>query len=234
MEKLACAPPGYFELGRKLFSRECWFLWAASNPAQLPAPFAPEIAFAGRSNAGKSSLLNALTARKKLARISKAPGRTRELHFFGLGCDLESVEICLVDLPGYGYAAAPKEMVASWSELTGVYLRGRPGLLRVFLLIDGRLGAKPIDAEMMAMLDRAGVSYQIVLTKQDEVKPAEREERLAATYALIGKRPAAFSKVIFTSSRSGDGIGDLRAEIAKLMVVLCRLGEHRETSADTD
>ncbi|MCI0466344.1 MAG: ribosome biogenesis GTP-binding protein YihA/YsxC, partial [Beijerinckiaceae bacterium] len=170
MGELAHALPGYFELGRRLFARECIFLWSAGNAAQLPASFAPEVAFAGRSNVGKSSLLNALTSRKKLARVSRTPGRTRELHFFGLGGNAEKPELCLVDLPGYGYAEAPKDKASSWTELTRDFLRGRAALLRVFLLIDGRLGAKPIDIKFMELLDQAGVSYQLILTKEDEVK----------------------------------------------------------------
>ncbi|MCI0599636.1 MAG: ribosome biogenesis GTP-binding protein YihA/YsxC [Beijerinckiaceae bacterium] len=231
MAESICAPPGYFELGRKLFARQCAFRWSAENAAQFPAPFAPEVAFAGRSNVGKSSLLNALTARKKLARISRTPGRTRELHFFALGGTSESAEVCLVDLPGYGYAEAPKEKAASWTALARDFLRGRPSLLRVFLLIDGRVGAKPIDIEMMNTLDRAGVSYQIVLTKQDEMKPAGREERLAATAAVAAKHPAAFPEVICTSSHNGDGIGELRAAIAKLLSEQRCLGQQGGTSA---
>jgi GTP-binding protein len=208
----------FAEMGRKLFAGECAFLWAAANPAQLPPPDAPEIAFAGRSNVGKSSLLNALTNRKTLARTSHTPGRTRELNFFALGGGVDSAKLRLVDMPGYGYAAASKEKAASWSRLIEDFLRGRARLARVFLLIDGRHGAKPIDIEMLDLLDRSAVSYQIVLTKQDEVRAAEQEERLAATVALIAKRPAAFPEVVFTSSRSGDGIGDLRAAIARLLV----------------
>jgi GTP-binding protein len=214
------APPqlDFAEMGRKLFAGECAFLWAAANPAQLPPPDAPEIAFAGRSNVGKSSLLNALTNRKTLARTSHTPGRTRELNFFALGGGVDSAKLRLVDMPGYGYAAASKEKAASWSRLIEDFLRGRARLARVFLLIDGRHGAKPIDIEMLDLLDRSAVSYQIVLTKQDEVRAAEQKERLAATVALIAKRPAAFPEVVFTSSRSGDGIGDLRAAIARLLV----------------
>jgi GTP-binding protein len=166
---------------------------------------------------GKSSLLNALTNRKTLARTSHTPGRTRELNFFALGGG-DSAKLRLVDMPGYGYAAASKEKAASWSRLIEDFLRGRARLARVFLLIDGRHGAKPIDIEMLDLLDRSAVSYQIVLTKQDEVKAAERAGRLAATLALIAKRPAAFPEVVFTSSLSGEGIGDLRAAIARLLV----------------
>ena len=218
MEDSAFAQPDFVETGRKLFAGECAFLWAAANIAQLPPPDAPEIAFAGRSNVGKSSLLNALTNRKILARTSHTPGRTRELNFFALGGGADTTKLRLVDMPGYGYAAASKEKAASWSRLIEDFLRGRAQLVRVFLLIDGRHGAKPIDIEMLDLLDRSAVSYQIVLTKQDEVRAAEREGRLAATLALIAKRPAAFPEVVFTSSRSGEGIGDLRAAIARLLV----------------
>lgn len=218
MEDSAFAQPDFVETGRKLFAGECAFLWAAANIAQLPPPDAPEIAFAGRSNVGKSSLLNALTNRKILARTSHTPGRTRELNFFALGGGADTPKLRLVDMPGYGYAAASKEKAASWSRLIEDFLRGRAQLVRVFLLIDGRHGAKPIDIEMLDLLDRLAVSYQIVLTKQDEVRAADREGRLAATLALIAKRPAAFPEVVFASSRSGEGIGDLRAAIARLLV----------------
>jgi GTP-binding protein len=218
VEDSAFAHPDFVETGRKLFAGECAFLWAAADIAQLPPPDAPEIAIAGRSNVGKSSLLNALTNRKILARTSHTPGRTRELNFFALGGGADTAKLRLVDMPGYGYAAASKEKAASWSRLIEDFLRGRAQLVRVLLLIDGRHGAKPIDIEMLDLLDRSAVSYQIVLTKQDEVTAAEREGRLAATLALIAKRPAAFPEVVFTSSRSGEGIGDLRAAIARLLV----------------
>ncbi|MGH6847161.1 MAG: ribosome biogenesis GTP-binding protein YihA/YsxC [Methylocella sp.] len=210
-------PLDFAELGRKLFGGECAFLWAAANAAQLPPPGPPEVAFAGRSNVGKSSLLNALTNRKTLARTSHTPGRTRELNFFGLGGDGETAKLRLIDMPGYGHAAASKEKSASWTRLIGDFLRGRAPLLRVFLLIDGRHGAKPIDIEMLDFLDRSAISYQIVLTKQDDVKAAEREGRLAAALALVNKRPAAFPEAIFTSSRSGEGVAELRAAIARLL-----------------
>lgn len=214
------APPAqrdFAETGRKLFAGDCAFLWAAANAAQLPPPGAPEIAFAGRSNVGKSSLINALTNRKTLARTSHTPGRTRELNFFALGGGAETAKLRLVDMPGYGYAAASKEKTASWTRLAEEFLRGRAPLLRVFLLMDGRHGPKPADIEMLDLLDRSAVSYQLVLTKLDEVKAEKREERLAATLALTGQRPAAFPEVLLTSSRTGEGIGTLRAAIAKLM-----------------
>jgi GTP-binding protein len=215
--ELRCVPPDFAELGRKLFAGECAFLWAASNAAQLPPPGPPEIALAGRSNVGKSSLLNALTNRKTLARTSHTPGCTRELNFFVLGGDGETATLRLIDMPGYGHAAASKEKAASWTRLIADLLRGRVSLLRVFVLIDGRHGARPIDIEMLDFLDRSAMSYQVVLTKQDEVKAAEREGRLAATLALVNKRPAAFPEAIFTSSRSGEGVAELRAAIARLL-----------------
>jgi GTP-binding protein len=222
--ELGCVPPDFAELGRKLFAGECAFLWAASNAAQLPPPGPPEIAFAGRSNVGKSSLLNALTNRKTLARTSHTPGCTRELNFFVLGGDGETATLRLIDMPGYGHAAASKEKTASWTRLIRDFLRGRVPLLRVFLLIDGRHGEKPIDIEMLDLLDRSAVSYQIVLTKQDEVKAAKREGRLAATLALVNKRSAAFPEAIFTSSRTGEGVAELRAAIARLLVEHAILG----------
>jgi GTP-binding protein len=224
VKELACVAPDFAELGRKLFGGECAFLSAAANAAQLPPPGPPEIAFAGRSNVGKSSLLNALTNRKTLARTSHTPGCTRELNFFVLGGEGETATLRLIDMPGYGHAAASKEKTASWTRLIGDFLRGRVPLLRVFLLIDGRHGAKPIDIEMLDFLDRSAMSYQIVLTKQDEVKAAEREGHLAATLALVNKRPAAFPGAIFTSSRSGEGVAELRAAIARLLAERGTLG----------
>ena len=218
MEDTVFAPPDFAEMGRKLFAGECAFQWAAAQATQLPPPDALEIAFAGRSNVGKSSLLNALTNRKTLARTSHTPGRTRELNFFALAGGDGNAKLRLVDMPGYGYAGASKEKAASWSRLIEAFLHGRAPLARVFLLIDGRHGAKPIDIEMLTLLDRSAVSYQLVLTKQDEVKAAEREGRLAAARALTATHPAAFPEVIFTSSRSGEGIGDLRAAIARLLM----------------
>ncbi len=209
------------EIGRKLFAGDCNFIWAAPNLGNLPPQGAPEIAFAGRSNVGKSSLLNALTNRKSLARTSNTPGRTRELNFFALGyqgASLDAARLRLVDMPGYGYAAAGKEKVAAWTKLMQNYLRGRPTLLRVFVLIDGRHGLKAIDGEMLDLLDKSAVSYQIVLTKRDEVKAADAAQCLSRTMEAIGKRPAAFPQVIFTSSENGEGIADLREAIARLLV----------------
>lgn len=179
--------------------------------SQLPEGDLPEVAFAGRSNVGKSSLVNALTGRKTLARASNEPGRTRELNFFRLGDALR-----LVDLPGYGYAKAPKTEIARWTALTRDFLRGRAPLKRVVLLIDSRHGLKPHDVDVMEALDRSAVTYQIVLTKGDKLKPTELEACVAATAAAIRKRPAAHPEVIATSSETGLGIDLLRAEIAAL------------------
>jgi GTP-binding protein len=205
------------ETGRKLFAGECDFIWAAASVAQLPPTGAPEIAFAGRSNVGKSSLLNALTNRKSLARTSHTPGRTRELNFFALGGDVEVARLRLVDMPGYGYAAAAKDKIASWTRLMQDYLRGRATLLRVFVLVDGRHGLKPIDHEMLTTLDQSAMSYQIILTKRDAVAKAEQAARVAEVEEALRKHPAAFPHVLFTSSETGEGIAEFRAAIAELL-----------------
>jgi GTP-binding protein len=171
-----------------------------------------EIALAGRSNVGKSSLINALTGRKSLARTSNTPGRTKELIFFTGGANLT-----LVDMPGYGYAAVSKSRVAAWTDLIHAYLRGRSNLARVYVLVDARHGLKDTDDGVLEALGRAAVSHEIVLTKCDAVKPKELEERVAATRAALAKRPAAFPDVLATSSHDGAGIPDLRAAIARLM-----------------
>jgi GTP-binding protein len=200
------------ETGRKLFAGPCDFFFAAARAEGLPPVGPPEVAFAGRSNVGKSSLINALTGRSSLARTSHTPGRTQELIFFDLGG-----KATLVDMPGYGYAAVAKSKSASWGRLVSDYLRGRPSLLRVFVLVDGRHGLKDSDHETMRMLDAAAVSYAVVLTKQDEVKAADREARVAATLQDLRKHVAAYPEVIFTSARSGDGVAELRAHIARLI-----------------
>ncbi len=204
--------PDFLESGRRLFAGPCDFVWAASKIDGLPPANLPEIAFAGRSNVGKSSLLNALTGRKTLARTSRTPGRTQELNFF----DLDG-KARLVDMPGWGYAAVGKEKVAGWTEFLKGYLRGRSVLLRVLVLVDGRHGLKPVDTEMLDLLDKSAVSYAVVLTKKDELTGAAAEERLAEMRAVLATRPAAFPEILFTSARTGDGIPELRASIARLL-----------------
>jgi GTP-binding protein len=199
------------EAGRRLFAADWRFATAASAAAALPAMAAAEVAFAGRSNVGKSSLINALTGRKALARTSHTPGRTQELIFFA-----GAPHLTLVDMPGYGYAAAPKTKVKAWTELIHAYLRGRANLARVYLLIDARHGLKAPDADVLASLDEAAVSYQIVLTKADRVAAA-LEPTIDAVVAAIARRPAAFPDVIATSARAGTGIAELRAAIARLL-----------------
>ena len=203
--------------GKKLFAGACDFLWAATDLAQLPPIAAPEIAFAGRSNVGKSSLINALTNRKALARTSNTPGRTQALNFFALGPSADAPRLRLVDMPGYGYAAASKDKIAAWTKVMQGYLRGRTSLLRVFVLIDGRHGLKPQDIEMLDLLDRAAVSYQIVLTKADVMKKSEVTSRIDETLAALARRPAAFPEVVVTSSHKGGGLDDLRGAVAKLL-----------------
>jgi GTP-binding protein len=207
----------FLEAGRLLFAGPCEFIWAAAKPDNLPPPGPLEIAFAGRSNVGKSSLLNALTGRNSLARTSHTPGRTQQLNFFALGDAPGSEKLRLVDMPGYGYASASKEKIASWTRLMKDYLRGRSTLARVFVLVDGRHGVKDVDREMFDLLDKSAVSYQVVLTKRDEIKKSEIEPRIAATLEALKRHPAAYPQTIFTSSRTGEGVPDLRAAIAQLM-----------------
>jgi len=200
------------ETGRKLFAGDWQFIWAASSFESLPPMRGTEIAFAGRSNVGKSSLINALTGRKALARTSRTPGRTQELIFFKGPQDL-----VLVDMPGYGYAAASKEKKKEWTGLIHTFLQGRANLARVYLLIDARHGLKDTDEPIFVTLDRAAVTYQFVLTKADQVPAADLATRLAETQAALAKHPAAYPEVLATSSRTSAGITELRAAIARLV-----------------
>ncbi|RAK57812.1 ribosome biogenesis GTP-binding protein YihA/YsxC [Phenylobacterium deserti] len=196
------------EAARKLFARETTFMMGAVRMDGLPAPDLPEVAFAGRSNVGKSSLINAVTGRKELARASNEPGRTREINFFVL-----DERIRLVDLPGYGFAKVSRTTARKFQNLGRDYLRGRPNLKRAYLLIDARHGLKTVDTEALDAFDTAAVSYQIVLTKADKIKPHEVEALVDKTLKQISKRPAAFPRVLATSSEKGTGIPELRAEI---------------------
>lgn len=199
------------EAARKLFAGPAEFMLGVTTMAALPPPDLPEVAFAGRSNVGKSSLLNALVGRKALARTSNTPGRTRELNFFQLGDTMR-----LVDLPGYGYARASRSEVDRWTGLTLDYLKGRAPLRRVCVLIDARHGLKPVDEETMATLDVAAVPYQIVLTKADKVKASALDAVRARTAEAVAKRPAAHPAILATSSEKRTGIDELRNELASL------------------
>ena len=200
------------EAGRQLFAGDWQFAAAAGTEASLPPMRGVEIAFAGRSNVGKSSLINALTGRKSLARTSRTPGRTQELIFFTAGGPLR-----IVDMPGYGYAAAAKTKIAAWTGLIHAYLRGRANLIRVYVLIDARHGLKETDAPMLDALSQAAVSHQVMLTKADAVKASELPARIAEVEAALAKRAAAYPNVLATSSEHGGGIPELRAAIARLM-----------------
>lgn len=203
------------EATRLLFARPWTFVRGMAQADDLP-PIAGtiEVAFAGRSNVGKSSLINALTGQQGLARTSNTPGRTQELNLFKPEVD---AGLLLVDMPGYGYAEAPKEKVDVWNALIRHYLRGRPNLRRVYVLIDARHGVKKNDEDVLTLLDKAAVSYQIVLTKADKLKPGGIEKVLAETAERIRKRPAAFPEVLATSSEKGAGVDELRAAIARLL-----------------
>jgi GTP-binding protein len=198
--------------GRSLFAPEWRFVAAASSKASLPAMKSAEVAFVGRSNVGKSSLINALTNRGALARTSRTPGRTQELIFFA-----SDDRLILVDMPGYGYAAAPKAKIAAWTELIHAYFRGRANLKRVYVLLDARRGLGTADAPVLEALDHAAVSYQLVLTKADEATPKELATALGTATAALAAHPAAYPDVLATSATSGAGIPELRATIAKLI-----------------
>ena len=202
--------PDLVEQARRLFAGRVEFLRSAPALSFLPDPDAPELAFAGRSNVGKSSLLNALTGRKSIARTSVTPGRTQELNFFEVG---EPTQLRLVDMPGYGYAKAPIKVVEAWKRLVRDYLRGRVVLKRTLVLIDSRHGVKDVDREMMKMLDESAVGYRLVLTKADKIKASELEKVIAETQVEARKHPAAFPVVHVTSSEKGMGIAELRAAV---------------------
>jgi len=200
------------DAGGRLFAGDWQFAAAAGSAASLPPMRVAEVALAGRSNVGKSSLINALTGRKNLARMSRTPGRTQELIFFSAGG-----KFTLVDMPGYGYAATAKTRIAAWTELIHAYLRGRANLARIYLLVDARHGLKDTDAPMFKVLGQAAVSHQIVLTKADELKAADLAARVAEVEVALAKYPAAYPHVLATSARAGSGIAELRAAIARLL-----------------
>jgi GTP-binding protein len=201
----------WLEAGRKLFAGPCGFVRGVVKEADLPPADLIEVAFAGRSNVGKSSLINALTGRKTLARTSNTPGRTQEINLFRLG-----EALMLVDLPGYGFAQAPKGQVDAWTGLIERYLKGRQPLRRVCLLIDGRHGLKASDRDAMTLMDKSAVSYQVVLTKMDKLNPGQRQPMVDKVAAELKGRPAAHPRIIASSSAEGWGVPEIRAELAEL------------------
>lgn len=209
---LAPSPtPEDAEAGRKLFAGPVDFVKGVVALDGLPPADRIEVCFAGRSNVGKSSLINALTGRKSLARTSNTPGRTQEINYFDLGG-----QSYLVDLPGYGFAEAPVHVVRQWQELLKAYLSGRVTLRRAFVLIDMRHGIKAVDEEILDLLNRSAVTFQVVLTKADKIKAAQRDKTLAQVRSVLAKHPAAYPEILITSSEKGDGIADLRAIIATM------------------
>jgi GTP-binding protein len=198
------------EAGRLMFAGETQFVKGVVAMAGLPPADRPEVCFAGRSNVGKSSLINALTGRKGLARASNTPGRTQEINYFSLA------DRYLVDLPGYGYAEAPVAVVERWQMLLKTYLSGRPTLRRAFVLIDARHGVKAVDEEILTLLDKSAVTFQAVLTKTDKIKTSEIDALLAQVRAALAKHPAAYPEIVLTSSEKGNGIGTLRTIIAHI------------------
>lgn len=198
--------------GKELFNKKCDFVLSVANLKQLPVDDRVEIAFAGRSNVGKSSLINALFGQRKLAKTSSTPGRTQQLNYFNL-----DDKIYVVDLPGYGFAKAPKDIVKSWQNLINTYLVGRANLRRVFLLIDSRHGIKKIDSEIMEMLDKAAVTYQIVLTKIDKISMKELDKIIADTNKIVSEHTAAHTLVLKTSSEKNLHLDELKAEVASLL-----------------
>lgn len=202
---------GDLDLGRRLFSRPVSFVTGAAAPDGIPPPTLPEVAFIGRSNVGKSSLINALLGRRDMARVSNTPGRTQELNFFDLGGRL-----MLVDMPGYGYAEAPRSKAAEWSDLIRIYLKGRPTLRRALVLVDARHGFKDSDHSIMTLMDDSAVNYQVIMTKCDKIKPPAVEERRIEMSQQAARHVAAHPDILPTSAESGDGVPEVRAALSEL------------------